>query len=265
MHEYGSTHGVSHLHPHPGIHGHSQNHPAPAQPGASPEMSPMAEMLLNPSLGAKRMNVAVGRVLYEPQSPTRALYFVHRGQIRTYRIDGESNGRLLDILGPEDWCGEAALARYPQYGEQATAVVASVVTEVPVDRLFSLMAQQPKSAMEFVRQVGGQAQRLPDGRRRVGVRRLSRTAGQDPGALQRILRRRPASRRCAVADHPSTARAGGWRGAGDREPRADGASPEELAPDGAKPVDVQPRHPAGFRGPTKDATVIRSRPPRFDR
>ena len=59
--------------------------------GSSPEISPFAELLLNPTLESRRMNVAPGKVLYEPSTDARALFFVHRGQIRTYRLEGESH------------------------------------------------------------------------------------------------------------------------------------------------------------------------------
>ena len=136
-----------------GAHQHATTGHTPVQSGSLSEVSPFGELLLNPMLSAKRMTVAAGKVLYDPTSEARALYFVHRGQIRTYRIDGNTNGRLLEILGPDDWCGEAALARQPQYGEQAVAVVASVVTEVPADRLLQVIAQQPKAAVEIVKQL----------------------------------------------------------------------------------------------------------------
>lgn len=119
------------------------------------EGSALAELLLSPALAARRMTVAPGKVLYEPSTDARSLYFIHRGQVRTYRIDGHDNGRLLEILGPEDWCGEAALARHPQYGERAVAVVASIVTEVPADRLLPLLNQQPRAAVELMKQLAG--------------------------------------------------------------------------------------------------------------
>jgi CRP/FNR family cyclic AMP-dependent transcriptional regulator len=119
------------------------------------EVSPFAELLLNPALGARRMTVAAGKVLYEPSAEAKAVFFVHRGQVRTYRHEPDGNGRLLDILGPEDWCGEAALARHPAYGERASAVVPSIVTEVAADRLLQVLAQQPRAAMEMVKQLAG--------------------------------------------------------------------------------------------------------------
>lgn len=117
------------------------------------EQSVLAELLLNPALGAKRVTLTPGKVLYDTSTDARNVYFVNRGQIRTYRIDEQTNGRLLEILGPEDWCGEAALARHPHYGEQSVAVVASVVTEVPADRLVQLLPQHPRAAVEIMKQL----------------------------------------------------------------------------------------------------------------
>lgn len=138
-----SSHSSSVISSHAG-HNHSGGHT---------EQSPLTELLLSPALGAKRVTLAPGKVLYDTSTEAHNLYFVNRGQIRTYRVDEHTNGRLLEILGPEDWCGEAALAHHPHYGEQAVAVVASVVTEVPADRLAQLLAQHPKAAIELMKQL----------------------------------------------------------------------------------------------------------------
>ena len=144
------------------LHNDSQVSPSPSAHASSntvvsspAEVSPFVELLLNPALGARRATVAAGKVLYEPNTAALSLFFVHRGQIRTYRVEAETSGRLLEILGPDDWCGEAALARQQHYGEQAVAVVASVVTEVPADKLLMVMAQQPRVAAEMVIQLAG--------------------------------------------------------------------------------------------------------------
>lgn len=152
MYDNGVLRGETHSSP---THGHSNppSHSSHSIPSA--EVSPFAELLLNPTLGAKRSTVAPGKVLYEPNSPATSLFFVHRGQVRTYRVEAETSGRLIEILGPDDWCGEAALARQQHYGEQAIAVVGSVVTEVPADKLLIVMAQQPKVAAEMVKQLAG--------------------------------------------------------------------------------------------------------------
>ena len=104
MFEQGTPQNVSRSH---GGHNGTQS---ASQVTPQNESSVLAELLLNPALNAKRMNVAAGKVLYEPGAEAKSLFFIHRGQVRTYRVDENANGRLIEILGPEDWCGEAALS-----------------------------------------------------------------------------------------------------------------------------------------------------------
>jgi CRP-like cAMP-binding protein len=145
MYEHGSPHGISH---------HVHTHGSAAHVShSSLDHSVINDLLLHPTLSAKRMSIAAGKSLYEPASEAKAIYFIHRGQIRSYKIDEAGSGRLLEILGPDDWCGEAALARHPTYGEQAVALVASVVTEVSVDRLMPLLAHQPRAAVELIKEL----------------------------------------------------------------------------------------------------------------
>jgi CRP-like cAMP-binding protein len=140
MYEPSSNHSSNHVASHGG-----HNHPG--------EESPLVELLLNPAVGAKRVTLTPGKVLYDTSTDARDVFFVNRGQLRTYRIDDQTNGRLLEILGPADWCGEAAIARHPHYGEQAVAVVASVVTEVAADRLLQLLPQHPQAFAELMQQL----------------------------------------------------------------------------------------------------------------
>src|SRR5712671_4419100 len=107
-----------------------------------------SELVANPNLGARRMSIAPGTVLYEPHTGAHNLYFIHRGQIRTYHVGHDNEGRLIDILGPDAWFGEAALAKQTTYGEQAIAVVPSIVSEIPAERFLSLLIQQPRAAIE---------------------------------------------------------------------------------------------------------------------
>src|SRR5438552_6367310 len=128
-------------------------HNGQAGPTLTGTSSLFNELVANPNLGARRMSVAPGTVLYEPHTGAHNLYFIHRGQIRTYHVGQEDYGRLIDILGPDAWFGEAALAKQATYGEQAIAVVPSVVSEIPAERFLSLLLGQPRAAVEVYRQL----------------------------------------------------------------------------------------------------------------
>jgi CRP/FNR family cyclic AMP-dependent transcriptional regulator len=111
------------------------------------------EVLANPALASRRMSVAPGTVLYEPDAPAQNLYFIHRGQVRTYVIGSDDYGRLIDILGQDAWFGEASLARHTTYGEQAVAVVPTVLTEVPAERFLANLVHNPRAATELYKQL----------------------------------------------------------------------------------------------------------------
>jgi len=115
--------------------------------------SPFNDLLANPNTGAHRISVAPGTVLYDPHTPANNLYFIHRGQIRTYHVGHDDYGRLIDILGPDAWFGEAALAKQATYGEQAVAVVPSIVSEIPSEKFLNVLVQQPRTAIELYRQL----------------------------------------------------------------------------------------------------------------
>ena len=117
--------------------------------------SPFARLPETPALGAKRLSVAAGKPLYQPSDPATHLYFIYRGQVRTYRIGEAESGRLLEILGPGDWCGEAALGQHGEYGEQAVVVAPAIVSEVPAARLTEVLAHEPRLAVELMKQLAG--------------------------------------------------------------------------------------------------------------
>lgn len=130
-----------------------QGGPQPTQPPTTNPSSLFNELVANPALGARRMSVVPGTVLYEPHTGAHNLYFIHRGQIRTYHVGQDDYGRLIDILGPDAWFGEAALAKQATFGEQAVAVVPSVVSEIPAERFLNLLLASPRAAVEVYRQL----------------------------------------------------------------------------------------------------------------
>jgi CRP-like cAMP-binding protein len=129
------------------------SNPVQSGPPAQVATSLFNELVANPNVGARRMSIAPGTVLYEPETAANNLYYIHRGQIRTYHVGQDHYGRLIDILGPDAWFGEAALAKQTNYGEQAIAVVPSVVSEIPAERFLNLLVQQPRTAVEVYRQL----------------------------------------------------------------------------------------------------------------
>src|SRR5688572_1050563 len=114
-------------------------------------------ILEDTSLETRRINVAPGTVIYEPDAPAAFVHLIHRGQVRIYQVGENGASRLAEILGADDWFGVAALARTERYGVRAVAVGPTVLTEVRADRLLTSLSRKPETLVELSRQL---AQRL---------------------------------------------------------------------------------------------------------
>lgn len=115
--------------------------------------SPLAGLLREPSLQSHRIQVPAKAQLYQPTDPARNLFFIHQGQVRTYQIAPTGSRRLVEILGGDQWCGAAALARMEHYGEAAEAVVPTTLSIVSAERLFEILPHESATAMELIRQL----------------------------------------------------------------------------------------------------------------
>ena len=113
------------------------------------------ELLSQPSLETRQVEATPGTVLFEPATPARHVFFVNSGQVRVYQPGPENSARLLEILGPGDWFGVAALAGVPTYGTRAVAVSSVVISEVAADKWLGLLSQQPAVATQWVGRLAG--------------------------------------------------------------------------------------------------------------
>jgi len=113
----------------------------------------METVFANESLGARRLDLAEGKTLFEPSTPADKLFFIQTGQVRLYQVGPDGCMRLSDILGPGDWFGIAALARAGTFGARATAVSNTILWSISAERLMELLAQQPEMALEVVSQL----------------------------------------------------------------------------------------------------------------
>ena len=108
---------------------------------------------------ARRVEVSAGQSIHEPGTAAESVYYVHSGQVRIYQIgpDGDSL-RLIEILGPDDWFGAAALANTRTYGTRAVAATRAVVSEVPAERWHAALASTPEVAAEVIGQLARKLQ-----------------------------------------------------------------------------------------------------------
>jgi CRP/FNR family transcriptional regulator len=112
--------------------------------------------LSDESAGGRIVKPSKGEVIFDSDTPARNVYYIQRGQVRLYTPGPNGFSRLLDILGPGQWFGAAALARTPTYLNRAVAVCAgTVLTEIPADRLLLALADDPEQLVELNRQLAG--------------------------------------------------------------------------------------------------------------
>jgi CRP/FNR family cyclic AMP-dependent transcriptional regulator len=99
------------------------------------------------------MSVPAGTTLFEANAPASNVYFVHRGQVRVYQSGPDDSTRLIEILGPNDWTGSAALAGLPHYTSRAVTVTPAVVSEVAATKLLDVLSRNPEATIELIQQL----------------------------------------------------------------------------------------------------------------
>jgi len=111
----------------------------------------------DPQTGGRTFNASNGEVVYQPATPAENFYFIRRGQVRLYTVGvDEDSTRLIEILGPGNWFGAAALAGHKQYGMRAIVVgTGAVITEIRIERLLAALSNHPNQLMELTRQLAG--------------------------------------------------------------------------------------------------------------
>ncbi|MGF1634039.1 MAG: Crp/Fnr family transcriptional regulator [Phycisphaerae bacterium] len=129
---------------------HANRRPIEAAP-----RSFLANLLADTSLNAHRQAFRDDATLFEADDPATALFGVHRGQVRLYQ-DGPSGGtRLVEIAGPEDVFGTAALSDEPTFGVRAVTAGPTVVSRVPAEDLLASLARRPVMLLELTRRLAG--------------------------------------------------------------------------------------------------------------
>jgi CRP/FNR family transcriptional regulator, cyclic AMP receptor protein len=107
---------------------------------------------------ARQLELTAGTSVFEPSTAAENVYFIHTGQVRVYQVGPDAELRLIEILGPNDWFGTAALANTRSYGVRAVAVTRAVVSEVSAERWQAALASTPEVATEVIGQLARRLQ-----------------------------------------------------------------------------------------------------------
>lgn len=125
---------------------------APVAPSSANSES-LEALFCDPQLGGRLMNCTTGQVLCEPDHPATDVFFVHKGQIRLHQLAPDGSSLLLEILGPGQWFGIAAIAGKETCQIRATAVSPSVVTKVAARTMMSNVCLSPEGARALIREL----------------------------------------------------------------------------------------------------------------
>src|SRR5262249_34587399 len=122
----------------------------------------LAQAFQDPSLEAHRTSVAANEVIFEADDTPQSVYFIHSGQVRLYQVAPHGEERLVEILGPGDWFGMAALAGMTRSAVRAVAAVSSIISQVPAEKLLEALKQRPEALIEVNRHLAHKLQAARD-------------------------------------------------------------------------------------------------------
>lgn len=133
-----------------------------SKPGCSSEQrlhgaSEVREVFENTIVPIPKRLAPIGEIIHRADTPAEKIFFIHRGEVRLYQAGPDGLSRLVDILGPGDWFGIAALAGSPTCEKSAVAVSTAAISEMPVEQFLGALEENPPAATAFMRQL---AQRL---------------------------------------------------------------------------------------------------------
>jgi CRP/FNR family transcriptional regulator, cyclic AMP receptor protein len=122
-------------------------------------------------------HLAAGQRLYHIGGDARSVFVVRRGLVRTSLVSSRGQELTLRLHAAGDVVGELCLCT-GERREQATAIAASEVVEIPIDQLTARLRQDPQAALDFTASLG---RRLADAEERL------RSLAMDP-VLERLVR-----------------------------------------------------------------------------
>jgi CRP/FNR family transcriptional regulator len=115
--------------------------------------SPLARLLSEPALGARRRLVSSGAVIHDAGAAADNIFLIQSGLVRQYQLSMDGSRRLNDISGPGNWLGIESVGGQTAYPTQAVAATETTVLVLPVRQLLAVLPQHPQVSLEIIRQL----------------------------------------------------------------------------------------------------------------
>jgi CRP-like cAMP-binding protein len=122
-----------------------------SQNGSLQHNSPL-ETLFDES-GSGKLKFSAGDALFTADAPAEHLYLVVSGQVRLFQNALDGSARLLEIIGPGQWCGCTSLAQRPTYGYAAIAAGEVTVIRASAADITAKLAGKPETALLLIKQL----------------------------------------------------------------------------------------------------------------
>ena len=111
------------------------------------------DLFASSEVGAEGIEIARGAVVYDQGASADHLYYIHHGQVRLFQVGANGEERLVEILGPGQWFGCAALSDRGVHTSQATAATNLQLSRVPAKQLLSFVSQNPGASVQLITQL----------------------------------------------------------------------------------------------------------------
>lgn len=122
--------------------------------------------------------VGDGRVLFRKGDPTPGLHLVEAGAVKIYVLTTEGEERIVDIIGPGEFCGEMGVVDAAPSGAWGEAMGTTLLRVIPAQALEALLLANPALCLRLCRSVVSKL--------RAASRQLDETIFL--GARERVLR-----------------------------------------------------------------------------
>lgn len=115
----------------------------------------LESLFCNPAAGGRQVNYPGRAILCEPDHPAIDVYYIHKGQIRLHQVGADGSSMLLEILGPGQWFGAAAVAGKAICGVRAISEGPVTLTKAPAAQVMQHICSTPDGARAMIVELAG--------------------------------------------------------------------------------------------------------------
>lgn len=100
----------------------------------------------------KGRKLSKGEILYQAGEKSNALYIIHRGKLKVYRLNENGKEQLIRILQPGDFTGELALFTDDFHDSYAEAMEDSELCTITSQDITTLFMKYPQISLKILKE-----------------------------------------------------------------------------------------------------------------